>query len=64
MKKVMTTLLLAILCLAASAQSAEDLYKEGDALYEAKKYEQAIPKLNAAANKGYKKAQRRLPSSS
>jgi TPR repeat protein len=60
MKKVMTTLLLAILCLAASAQSAEDLYKEGDALYEAKKYEQAIPKLNAAANKGYKKAQYKL----
>ena len=60
MKKVMTTLLLAILCLTASAQSAEDLYKEGDALYEAKKYEQAIPKLNAAANKGYKKAQYKL----
>ena len=60
MKKVMTILLLAILCLAASAQSAEDLYKEGDALYEAKKYEQAIPRFRVAASKGYKKAQYKL----
>ena len=60
MKKVMTTLLLAILCLTASAQSAEDLFKEGDVLYDAKKYEQAVPKFKAAANKGYKKAQYKL----
>ena len=60
MKKIMTTMLLAMLCLAAGAQNAETLYKEGKALYEAKKYDQAVPKLKAAADKGYKKAQYQL----
>ena len=52
--------MLAALSLTASAQSAEKLYKEGKDLYDAKKYEQAVPKLKAAAEKGHKKAQYRL----
>lgn len=60
MKKIMTTMLLAILCLAAGAQNSDALYKEGKALYDAKKYQQAVPKLKAAADKGHKKAQYRL----
>ncbi len=47
-------------CLAASAQSAEKLYQEGKALYDAKKYAEAVPKLEAAAKAGHKKAQYRL----
>lgn len=48
------------LCAAASAQSAERLYNEGKAYYDAKKYAQAVPKLKTAAEKGHKKAQYRL----
>ena len=44
----------------ASAQSAEKLYQQGKALYDAKKYVEAVPKLQAAAEKGHKKAQYRL----
>jgi len=60
MKKWIMTLLLAATTMAASAQNADALYEEGKALYEAKKYEQAVPKLKAAADKGHKKAQYRL----
>ena len=54
---VMVTL---VVCMAAGAQSADKLYKEGKALYDAKKYTEAVPKLKAAAEKGHKKAQYRL----
>lgn len=60
MKTTLMTILLAMLTMTAGAQSAEKLYKEGKALYDAKKYEQAFPKLKAAAEKGHKKAQYRL----
>ena len=60
MKHILMTLLLAILSMTAGAQSAETLYKQGKAFYDAKKYEQAVPKLRAAAEKGHKKAQYRL----
>lgn len=60
MKQIVMTLLLAVVALTATAQSAEKLYREGKALYDAKKYEQAFPKLKAAAEKGHKKAQYRL----
>ena len=46
--------------MAAGAQSADKLYKEGKELYDAKKYTEAVPKLKAAAEKGHKKAQYRL----
>lgn len=47
-------------CVMASAQSAEKLYQQGKTLYDAKKYVEAVPKLQAAAEKGHKKAQYRL----
>ncbi len=56
----LTTMLMLLLCLMAGAQSADKLYEEGKALYDAKKYTEAVPKLQAAANKGHKKAQYRL----
>lgn len=49
-----------VVSMAASAQNAEKLYQEGKALYEAKNYSAAFPKLKAAAEKGHKKAQYRL----
>lgn len=60
MKQTIITMLLALLCMAAGAQNAEKLYREGKALYDAKKYAEAVPKLKAAAEKGHKKAQYRL----
>ena len=60
MRKIVTTLLALTLCTAAFPQKAESLYKEGKTLYDAKKYEQAFPKLKAAAEKGHKKAQYRV----
>ena len=44
----------------ASAQSSDKLYKEAKALYDAKNYAAAVPKLKTAAEKGHKKAQYRL----
>ena len=44
----------------AQAQSVDKVYKEGKALYEAKKYDAALPKLKIAAAKGKKGAQYRL----
>ena len=49
-----------MLCTAVGAQTTEKLYDEGKALYDAKKYTQALPKLKAAAEKGHKKAQYRM----
>ena len=60
MKRLMTLLLMCLIGITASAQSAEKLYNDGKELYEAKRYEAAFPKLKAAAEKGHKKAQYRL----
>ena len=49
-----------LLPLSLSAQNVNQLFKEGKALYEAKNYAQAFPKLKVAAEKGHKKAQYRL----
>ena len=43
-----------------SAQSADKLYDEGKKLYDAEQYDKAVPMLQAAADKGQKKAQYRL----
>ena len=59
MKTVMMILAL-MLSMTASAQNAEKLYQEGKALYDAKDYSKAVPKLKTAAEKGHKKAQYRL----
>ena len=53
-------MLMALVSLTASAQSADKLYDEGKKLYDAKNYAEAFPKLKAAAEKGHKKAQYRL----
>lgn len=42
------------------AQGAEKLYSAGKKLYDSEQYEQAFPKLKAAADKGHKKAQYRV----
>ena len=60
MKQLMTLLLMCLIGITASAQSAEKLYNDGKELYDAKRYEAAFPKLKAAAEKGHKKAQYRL----
>lgn len=60
MKGFTTTMLLMLICIVARAQSADALYEEGKKLYDQKKYEQAIKKLQPAAQKGHKKAQYRL----
>ena len=49
-----------VVCMTATAQSADKLYQDGKALYDAKNYIAAVPKLKAAADKGHKKAQYRL----
>lgn len=60
MKKTVMMMLALVICLAAGAQNADKLYSEGKALYDAKKYTEAFPKLKAAAEKGHRKAQYRL----
>ena len=60
MKKCFLMMLALVVCLAAGAQNADKLYKDGKALYDAKNYTAAVPKLKAAAEKGHKKAQYRL----
>lgn len=53
-------LTLATFSVVASAQDAKKLYQQGKALYDAKNYTEAVPKLKAAADKGNKKALYRL----
>ncbi len=60
MKKMICCLVALLACLTVAAQSAEKLYREGKALYDAKNYAAAVPKLRAAAEKGHHKAQYRL----
>ena len=59
-KKILISLLLLMTCTLAGAQSAEQLYQEGKALYDEKRYSEALPKLKAAADRGHKKAQFRM----
>ena len=59
----MKTFLLALMLLVglgANAQSADKLYEEGKKLYDQELYKEAVPKLQAAADKGHRKAQYRL----
>ena len=59
MKRFLLMLTL-LLSMTANAQNADDLYKEGKALYDAKDYVAALAKLKPAAEKGHKKAQYRV----
>ena len=61
MKRLYVILLCTLaVCMVASAQSSDKRYKEAKALYDAKNYDAAFPKLKAMAEKGHKKAQYRL----
>ena len=60
MKKLLTMMFMLAVCLSATAQSADKLYEQGKALYDAKDYAKAVPQLKSAAEKGHKKAQYRL----
>ena len=60
MKKIFFAIIALAMTLGAQAQNAEKLYDEGKALYDAKNYAEAFPKLKLAAEKGNKKAQYRL----
>ena len=59
-KRVFFVMVALVVCMTTGAQSADKLYKEGKALYDAKNYQKAFPKLKAAADKGHKKAQYRV----
>lgn len=60
MKRILFSLTMLIMTIAAMGQSADKLYEEGKLLYDEKKYEQAFPLLKKAAEKGHRKAQYRL----
>ena len=60
MKHLLMMLFALMLSAGTMAQNADALYKEGKALYDAKNYQKAFPKLKAAADKGHKKAQYRV----
>lgn len=59
-KRNLLTLIFLMVSSFMMAQSAEQLYLEGKALYDAGDFTHAVPKLKAAAEKGNKKAQFRL----
>ena len=52
--------MLLICSISMNAQSADKLYDEGKKLYDQEQYKEAVPKLQAAADKGHKKALYRL----
>ena len=56
-RRILFVMVALVACMVAGAQSADKLYKDGKALYDAKNYTAAVPKLKAAAEKGHKKAQ-------
>ena len=60
MARLFLFLFLMLFSMNISAQSADKLYDEGKKLYDAEQYDKAVPKLQAAADKGHKKAQYRL----
>ena len=60
MKRIILSLMMLVVGIAAMAQNADKLYEEGKKFYDEKKYEQAFPLLKRAAEKGHKKAQYRL----
>ncbi|MBQ3690990.1 MAG: sel1 repeat family protein [Bacteroidales bacterium] len=57
MKTILSLITLMLFCLTINAQNAKEIYSEGKALYEAKKYKEAFVKFQTAANAGNKKAQ-------
>ena len=60
MKRLIYLCILLMCSISISAQSADKLYDDGKKLYDQEQYKEAVPKLQAAADKGHKKAQYRL----
>ena len=60
MNRLIYLCILLMCSISISAQSADKLYDEGKKLYDQEQYKEAVPKLQAAADKGHKKAQYRL----
>ncbi len=60
MKQIYIMLLALLTSIAALAQNAEKLYREGKIQYDKEKYTEAIAKLKPAAEQGHKKAQYRM----
>ena len=60
MNKLFLFSFLMLFSMTMSAQSADKLYEEGKKLYDQELYKEAVPKLQAAADKGHRKAQYRL----
>ena len=60
LRKIAMVLIALTLSIHVSAQDADKIYEDAKALYDAKNYKAALPKLKIAAEKGNKKAQYRL----
>lgn len=60
LRKIALALVALTMSITAGAQNTDQIYEEAKALYDAKNYKAALPKLKAAAEKGHKKAQYRL----
>lgn len=59
-RKVALALVALAMSMTVGAQNVDEVYEEAKALYDAKNYKAAVPKLKMAAEKGHKKAQYRL----
>ena len=59
-RKIAMVFLALTMSITVGAQNIDKIYEEAKALYDAKNYKAALPKLKAAAEKGHKKAQYRL----
>ena len=59
-RKIALALVALTMSMAVGAQNVDEVYEEAKALYDAKNYKAAVPKLKIAAEKGHKKAQYRL----
>ena len=60
LRRYILVLVALTMSIAACAQNTDEIYEEAKALYDAKNYKAAVPKLKIAAEKGHKKAQYRL----
>ena len=60
LKKIAMMLIVLAMSTTVGAQNTDEIYAEAKALYDAKNYKAALPKLKVAAEKGHKKAQYRL----
>lgn len=60
LRKLALALVALTISITVGAQNTDKIYEDAKALYDAKNYKAALPKLMAAAEKGHKKAQYRL----